>query len=264
MSDNCQKARELFDALLDGEISPEDSAFLEKHLQECETCRAELAIYRSMLEALHTPIPEPPASIHDAVMARLPKQKRHAKVLRRLRILGSAAVAAMVCVALVRMPGVFKFAANESDKSLAEGHSQLAAVGNNQSYHYNSDLENSSELQKPNSDATKNELSDRDDQDGSGDRSPESSALAPDAVGDGYAGLYEIDRFAHHLVLDGNGNAILILHSSAGDEFISATYERDGRFLYLTSEQGLAWFEVDKYTLYPRESWIPGFDAKGQ
>jgi hypothetical protein len=38
---NCARARELLMARLDGEITPDDLALLERHLDACEECRSE-------------------------------------------------------------------------------------------------------------------------------------------------------------------------------------------------------------------------------
>ncbi|NIO67475.1 MAG: hypothetical protein GTN71_00040 [Anaerolineae bacterium] len=68
---------------VDGELSPERTALLERHLAGCEGCRAELARVRAVVAALETwPLVAEPAQLTARVMA----QVRPRPVLPAFRI----------------------------------------------------------------------------------------------------------------------------------------------------------------------------------
>jgi len=54
---DCAKARELMDDALDGTIASSDLALLSDHLGECERCREEMALSRSIDRALVGELP---------------------------------------------------------------------------------------------------------------------------------------------------------------------------------------------------------------
>lgn len=65
---------ELVSAYVDGECSEEEAAELIKHLEECASCRALLAIYESINKDLLATEAEPPAALKDGVMERIRKE----------------------------------------------------------------------------------------------------------------------------------------------------------------------------------------------
>jgi len=68
----CFKVRAELETYADGELSPERSALLERHLAGCEGCRAELARLQAVVAALETwPLVAEPAQLAERVMARL-------------------------------------------------------------------------------------------------------------------------------------------------------------------------------------------------
>ena len=59
-------------AYVDGELSPERAALLERHLADCDGCRAELARMQIVMTALETwPLVAEPAQLTARVMARV-------------------------------------------------------------------------------------------------------------------------------------------------------------------------------------------------
>lgn len=68
----CQEYELLFSAQLDGELSPEETARLDRHLAQCPACRRlarELACIHTELEDMTA---EPPADLTDRILAQLP------------------------------------------------------------------------------------------------------------------------------------------------------------------------------------------------
>lgn len=71
---NCGEALELISAELDGELTPQQKAALEKHLNSCPTCRdlqRDLeAIHRELADIAAAPVP-PPVDLQPAIMAQI-------------------------------------------------------------------------------------------------------------------------------------------------------------------------------------------------
>lgn len=87
---------ELSSAYLDGEVSPAESAFVRRHLDVCESCRAELAELheaRSALRAL--PTLEVPVSVFAGIGLDAPN---NVVTFRRRVVTWAAAVAAAVAL----------------------------------------------------------------------------------------------------------------------------------------------------------------------
>lgn len=68
---HCEPMRELISARMDDTITPEEDAAVERHLEECEECRAVLADYALTRDLLRIPAPDPPASLARRVRIRL-------------------------------------------------------------------------------------------------------------------------------------------------------------------------------------------------
>jgi len=67
---NCLKVQLESEAYLDGELDPARATYLERHLAECDECRAELARLQAVVEALETwPLVSEPAGLTARVMA---------------------------------------------------------------------------------------------------------------------------------------------------------------------------------------------------
>ena len=107
----CDKALELMSAELDGELTKEETAALQAHLDECPDCRASYAQLRDMDAFLKEAAYEPPAALHTNVM-RTVRQEKAASRRRFWAPAGLiAAGAALVLTAgsrgLIDPPGFF-------------------------------------------------------------------------------------------------------------------------------------------------------------
>lgn len=123
----CDKALELMSAALDGELTNEEAAALQAHLDECPDCRAAYAQLRDMDLFLKETEQEPPAALHTNVMRAVRREKAASK--RRFWAPAGliAAAAALVLAAgsrgLIDLPGF-------SDRAQASNnaHSAIEAV----------------------------------------------------------------------------------------------------------------------------------------
>ncbi len=258
MNENCKKASALFDAALDGELSGEEKAFFEKHLSECESCRQDYEMHRIMLHALHTPIPEPEKSIHDAVMARLPRVTKRAKILRTLRAVGGAAVAAVLCFAVLRSPLLRNFADEKSecmpnapDMMSGENTALKGEAGGEGTFTYSKD------------DDMENVVGSID-----GNATPE----APSETLDGLEATLEKDdeaspvyEYENILILLKTEDKATVLIQNENDAYTKMMGYRlsDDTTLILYAENGEARFKIEDKTLILTESTIPEIKPKG-
>ena len=65
---DCEYYREKISCLIDGELSPDETAELEAHIAECSECRALYDAFAAVSAALGGGMEEPPESIAPAVM----------------------------------------------------------------------------------------------------------------------------------------------------------------------------------------------------
>lgn len=123
----CDKALELMSAALDGELTKQEAAALQAHLDGCPDCRAADAQLRGMDAFLKEAEYEPPAALHTNVM-RAVRQEKAASRRRFWAPAGLiAAAAALVLTAgsrgLIDLPGF-------SDRAQASNnaHSAIGSV----------------------------------------------------------------------------------------------------------------------------------------
>jgi anti-sigma factor (TIGR02949 family) len=71
---DCNEARDLLDAYADSELALAEAARVNRHLQDCAACRAELAAVRTLRRALreHIPRERAPAPLRARILAGLP------------------------------------------------------------------------------------------------------------------------------------------------------------------------------------------------
>lgn len=107
---DCEAVFDLLSAQLDGELSPEGSAQLERHLAHCAPCRA-LAEDLSTLSAAIPAAVEvtPPPELMERVLADLPPRKSSKPVifLAWKRWAASAAAIAVIALSAFHLPGLF-------------------------------------------------------------------------------------------------------------------------------------------------------------
>lgn len=103
MAMNCETALELLSASLDGELTPDQAALLQAHLDQCPSCRA----LQTELTGLHAACGEmealPPAELREQIMANLPPQ-RTGKVIYWKHWGAMAAAMAIIALAAWRLP----------------------------------------------------------------------------------------------------------------------------------------------------------------
>lgn len=76
---DCDEVRDLLDAYADNALGLADAARLNRHLQRCAACRAELAAIRGLGHALRAQAPyhRAPDALHQRVLAGLPHDGQH-------------------------------------------------------------------------------------------------------------------------------------------------------------------------------------------
>ena len=96
----CEEALVLLSGHLDGANTPEEEARLEDHLARCPDCRRILDAYTAMDQGILELSEEPPAQLHDRIMAAVAAEVKPRR-RRRIRpaVMGLAA-AAVLCLAL--------------------------------------------------------------------------------------------------------------------------------------------------------------------
>ena len=97
---DCEYYREKISCLIDGELSPDETAELEAHIAECSECRALYDAFAAVSAALGGGMEEPPESIAPAVM-----QEVRAIAGRKKRGVWIKCLSAAACLALVVLVG---------------------------------------------------------------------------------------------------------------------------------------------------------------
>lgn len=103
----CEEVQELISRLLDGELNEEEQADVAEHLASCPDCRAMHEAFRSLSGAIAEELEEPPASLHETVMADVRREalRRRQAAPRRVRtLLAVAACAALVILGVGNLP----------------------------------------------------------------------------------------------------------------------------------------------------------------
>lgn len=115
---NCKKYREMISCYADGELSEADRSELQKHLEECASCRSLLSLYKSITGAAAELMKEPPDNFAASIMEKirlLPERentdKPKAAKPKSLRPVVISFVAAAACLALafIVSPQLFGF-----------------------------------------------------------------------------------------------------------------------------------------------------------
>ena len=97
---DCEYYREKISCLIDGELSPDETAELEAHISECSECRALYDAFTAVSAAVSGGMEEPPESIAPAVM-----QEVRAIAGRKKRGVWIKCLSAAACLALVVLVG---------------------------------------------------------------------------------------------------------------------------------------------------------------
>lgn len=128
---NCDTALEMMSAMLDGELTQEESEQLQAHLAACESCRAVYAELAAIDSAVAADQAEPPEALHDAVMAAICTGQNRKKTgkIRTWLVIGIAAAAALTLAVLsgfgiLPLPGMDE----EGRASVSVGQSMQAVL----------------------------------------------------------------------------------------------------------------------------------------
>ena len=98
---DCEYYREKISCLMDGELSPEETAGLEAHIEGCPECRALYEAFTAVSAALSEGMEEPPEHIAPSVM-----QEIRAITEKKKRGVWIKCLSAAACLALVVLVGV--------------------------------------------------------------------------------------------------------------------------------------------------------------
>ncbi len=103
----CEDYQELISRMLDGDLSRDERDELAAHVKSCPDCAAVYVAFRSLSENLNADLAEPPASIHENVMAEIRRdQVRHRNSAHRSHRGWHYAMAAAACLVLIVAAGL--------------------------------------------------------------------------------------------------------------------------------------------------------------
>lgn len=97
---DCEYYREKISCLMDGELSPEETAGLEAHIEGCPECRALYEAFTAVSAALSEGMEEPPEHIAPSVMQEI------RAIAEKKRGVWIKCLSAAACLALVVLVGV--------------------------------------------------------------------------------------------------------------------------------------------------------------
>ncbi len=152
---DCIKIRRLFDAAIDGELSPREERKLDAHLTYCEFCRTEYEERKKLSQTISLTSPEVPSALHSAVMSRIHEEGRpkHAPVFSRpkMALVGSLCVLALV-VGIAFSPAFLGIGMKDAANAAPEATGGLGPYGQTQDKTDN--LVQSPEDESPSTEAT--------------------------------------------------------------------------------------------------------------
>ena len=115
--------QELISRLLDEDttLTAEENAALQAHLAECADCAAVYAAFSALSEALGEDLEEPPASLHENVMAEVRREEIRRRSSRRHRWTWFAAAAAALALVIGFAPRASQMANENGAAKLTAG-----------------------------------------------------------------------------------------------------------------------------------------------
>lgn len=105
---DCEYYRELISRMLDEELTAEESAALESHLESCAQCRVMYEAF-SAVSRLAGETEEPPEALHESIMADIRRADIKAKNRRLRPVFAAAACLAVVLLGVWGMSGRLSF-----------------------------------------------------------------------------------------------------------------------------------------------------------
>ncbi len=120
---SCEEYQEWASCLIDGELDDKRAEELRLHAAQCEECRAVLEAFTALSGGMEELQTEPPAALHQNVMAEIRRENRKPVLIFTKR---SRQLAAVAVLAVVLLAGLSTAARNRADK--AAGGLTMAAV----------------------------------------------------------------------------------------------------------------------------------------
>lgn len=114
---DCTRYKDMISSFADGELSEQQAAEVQRHLDGCPACAALLTAYRSIAEAAGESLVEPPPDFAAGIMARIkalseetargvPQKRRRS---HKPVVISFVAAAACLALAFIAAPQLFRF-----------------------------------------------------------------------------------------------------------------------------------------------------------
>ena len=120
---SCEEYQEWASCLIDGELDDKRAGELRQHAAQCEECRAVLEAFTALSGGMEDLQAEPPAALHDNVMAEIRRENRKPVLIFTKR---SRQLAAVAVLTVVLLAGLSAATRGRADK--AAGGLTMAAV----------------------------------------------------------------------------------------------------------------------------------------
>lgn len=105
---SCHDYQELISRLLDGELSEDESADVQRHIAGCPDCAAVYEAFRSLSDALAGDLVEAPAALQEKIMADVRREKLRIVGRPRRAVWTLAACLALVLLAAASLPRLLR------------------------------------------------------------------------------------------------------------------------------------------------------------
>lgn len=128
---NCDEVLELLSPSLDGELTDQQEAQVQAHLDQCPSCRALMAELAAIHEGCGAWEADPPPELTQRVLSGLPAQKapKPAKLLYWKRWGTMAAAVALIALAGWRMPGLLRSGSADLPQTAESAVTRSATAG---------------------------------------------------------------------------------------------------------------------------------------
>ncbi len=133
----CRQMTDLISRYVDGELAEPERRELERHLEQCPSCRSVLSAYKNIAAAAAESLAEPPADFTDNVMAAIKKlpDGKFVRMPDRGKTIRNAVItfaAAAACLALVLIAAPLLGGRSSSSKDAAMSAPSAAPAADNE------------------------------------------------------------------------------------------------------------------------------------
>ena len=102
---DCEKALDLLNEYIDGELCASDAEFVRSHTESCPKCRKALEELEKIKDLFSENLEEAPSELHDRVMEQVRAEKADSrKKIIFMRKFSIIAVAAVICLSVLASP----------------------------------------------------------------------------------------------------------------------------------------------------------------